>query len=107
MAKILESKRHRTNQHEIAHENGAGQSEPGTVPIATASQGQAADMLDDGPKLSQYVRENDFQDLFTPSYLTFLDRPSHNERRSSTTEDERETGLFIDGECSEPAGDLF
>jgi len=58
LAAILETKRRRTNQHELAHASEARQSQPGTVPVATAFQGQATDMLHDSPKLSQYVREN-------------------------------------------------
>jgi hypothetical protein len=107
LATILQSKRQRTNQDVLAQENGAGQSQPGTVPIATAFKGQATDMQDESPKLPQYVRENEFQGLFTPSYLPLLDSPSSNERRSRPIEDERDTGLLLDGECSKPTGNLF
>jgi hypothetical protein len=67
----------------------------------------ATNKIGDRSKLAQYIRENDFQGLFTPSYLPLLERPSRNERRSSTTEDERETGHLFDGKFSEPAGNLF
>ena len=67
----------------------------------------ATNKIGDRSKLAQYIRENDFQGLFAPSYLPLLERPSRNERRSSTTEDERETGHLFDGKFSEPAGNLF
>jgi hypothetical protein len=67
----------------------------------------ATNKIGDRSKLAQYIRENDFQGLFMPSYLPLLERPSRNERRSSTTEDESETGHLFDGKFSEPAGNLF
>jgi hypothetical protein len=101
---ILESKRHQTNQHELTEANGAGQSQPDTMQVATAFQGQTTEMLDDSSKLPQYVRENEFQGLFTPSYLPILHSSSRNERRSTPIEDERETTLLLDGECSKTTG---
>jgi hypothetical protein len=95
------------NQHELSQANGAGQSQTDTVPTSKAIQGQATDMLDDSLNPPQYVRENEFHDLFTWMYPPPLDSLSRNERRSSPTEDERETGLLLDGECSKPTGNLF
>ncbi|PMD28548.1 hypothetical protein NA56DRAFT_17137 [Hyaloscypha hepaticicola] len=74
LATILKSKQHWTNQHELAQDNGDGQSQPGTVSIATAFKGQATDMLDESPKLPQ----------------------------SRPIEDERDTGLLLDDEPLPP-----
>lgn len=63
--------------------NGAGQSQPGTAPIATAFQRRPTSRIDDSPKSPQHEREKEFQGLFTPSYLPLLDSTSRNERRSS------------------------
>jgi hypothetical protein len=63
--------------------NGAGQSQPGIAPIVTAFQRHTIDKTDDSPKFPYHEREQEFQGLFTPSYLPLLDSTSRNERRSS------------------------
>ncbi|PMD19535.1 hypothetical protein NA56DRAFT_647238 [Hyaloscypha hepaticicola] len=63
--------------------NGAGQSQQGIAPIMTAFQRQATDKTDDSPKFPYHEREQEFQGLFTPSYLPLLDSTSGNERRTS------------------------
>jgi hypothetical protein len=75
-------------------------SKPGTVPIVMSFEGQAAEMLDEYPKLPEHVRENQYPSFLTRSYLPVLDSPNGNEHTSTRAGDERETGLIIDGECS-------
>jgi len=64
--------------------NGAGRSQqPGSAPIAAAFQRRASETIDDSPKSPLHEREQEFQGLFTPSYLPLLDSTTRNERRPS------------------------
>jgi hypothetical protein len=96
--KLYKNKRYRANQHELEPRKGAGESQPGTVPIVTPFQGLEADILDEYMKLPKHVRENQNQSFLKErlrTYLPVLDSLSGNERTSTAPKMRGRLGFLL------------